>query len=144
MDKATQKGLWAFGAGLMHATRSELTLHALEQRLRMPDALLQRRFDAQTDLERERLGRRFDAMWEARAVCDEVLALPECVCGKRSHPSEESAQRHLQALAVLRPQQRVTRGLYPSAKLKRPLRSYRCWYTRAGAVWHVGHLVVQQ
>jgi hypothetical protein len=48
-----------------------------------------------------------------------------------------------EALVVMRPHNRVTRGLFPSTQMKRPLSVYRCWYATS-EVYHVGHLVVQR
>ena len=125
------------------ATQSERDLQDLERRLRELDARLAYAWDPRTDAQREKLGRAFDTLWEARQIAEQVLTLPTCVCGKRSHPGPESAKRHLHALVVMRPHKRVSRGLFTSAQMKRPLSVYRCWYATA-EVYHVGHLVVQR
>ncbi len=124
-------------------TQSERDLQDLERRLRELDARLAYAWDPRTDAQREKLGRAFDTLWEARQIAEQVLTLPTCVCGKRSHPEPESARRHLHALVVMRPHNRVTRGLFPSTQMKRPLSVYRCWYATS-EVYHVGHLVVQR
>lgn len=137
------------GNGQDHAlAESRGRLRTLEAQLRALDARLKREPVREIDREREKLERKYNALYEAVALLGETIpALPRCpACGKACHATPEAAQAHIAALMTVAPRRRTPRMTLPVSRSRsrvQGLTAYRCWRNAQGA-YHVGHLVLHQ
>jgi predicted phage gp36 major capsid-like protein len=121
-------------------------LRSLEAQLRALDARLKKDPLREIDREREKLERKFNALYEAIALLEETIpALPRCsACGKACHATREAALAHIAALTTVAPRRRTPRMTFLKPRNRvQGLSVYRCWRSEERA-YHVGHLVLHQ